>query len=85
MINVNDSEWDLAIELILAKAERLAKCHNASVHIVTDKPRPYAKSRPALWAYVDGLVPVGAEIIETISAPTIKIVNNLGGAVHGLR
>lgn len=83
MINVNDPEWDRSIELLFAKAERLAKCHNANVHIVTDKLRPYAKSRPALWAYVDGLVPVGAEIIETISAP-VPVRRNWGGSVRGV-
>lgn len=69
MINTNDKEWDNAIEHLLIKAERLAKCHNTNVHLVTDKLRPYAKKRPALHVYVDGLVPVGAEIIETISPP----------------
>lgn len=84
MIDTNDAEWDRAIELILAKAERLAKCHNTDVHIVTGKLRPYAKSRPALWAYVDGLVPVGAEIIETISVPAVRVLNSWGGNARGV-
>lgn len=64
-------EWDKDIGRCLEKASRMSVLYNSKCHLASLSSSRWR--RPVLRVFLDGLVPPGYTIVETIHPPCITL------------